>query len=215
MKKILLTFCLIILVIPDVGFTEENHRNHFISVKGGVFVPMEDEEGVGFNVLAGYDYIFEGGFGIGFEVGYKKFEREMTMEIVEGSSDVKVGERIANVEVTSVPILLTAKYHFLSNKMFKPYLGAGLGAVLNRIDYREFNDIAEEEGLEWFYKDRSGIGLDVHGLMGIRFLIANRVSLFAEARYSYEMQLQEKADDKLETLNFGGFYGNGGIGVEF
>jgi outer membrane protein W len=216
MIKYFLTFCLIIMVmIPAGGFAEEDHHNHLFSVQGGVFVPTEEGDGTGYNVLVSYDYIFPNGFSIGLESGYKEFERELSMDIIQGPDDKKVGERTANVEVVMIPFNLNAKYHFLSNKQFKPYFGAGLGTFISVVDFSEFDDIADDEGHKWFERDKTGLGIDFHGLAGIRFMIADNVSLFAEVRYSYEIQIQERAENETDDLNLGGLFGNGGIAVEF
>ncbi len=214
MKKYFLTFFLFtIIVAPVIGFAEDSkdQSTHLFNIQGGVFLPAEDASGVGYNILTGYDYIFPIGLSVGFETGYKSFERKMLMDIVTGPADTKIGEREANAEISVVPILLNLKYHFLSDKTVKPYLGVGMGAILSWVDFTKFDNISDDEGLTWADRDKSGLGFDLHGLAGVRFKIIDRLSLFVEARYSYEVQIQERADDETDVLNLGGFYGNGGI----
>jgi len=216
MKQYFLIPCLILMVmLPTGGLAEEGHHNHLFSVQGGVFVPTEKADGAGYNVLASYDYVFPVGFSLGIESGYKEFERELSMDIIAGPDNKKIGERTADVKVVMVPILLNAKYHFLSNKLFKPYFGAGMGGFISVVDFDEFDRIADDEGHKWYDRDKTGFGFEFHGLSGIRFMVADNVSLFAEIRYSYEVQIQERAEDETDDLNLGGLFGNGGIGVEF
>jgi opacity protein-like surface antigen len=209
MRRFIFGLCLIILIgASRVGFAEEIHHNNFISVKGGTFDPKEDAEEKGTNFMVGYDFISESGFGAGFELGYKNFKREMTVDVV-GAKDI-TGE----VEVHSIPFLFTGKYHLLFNEVVKPYLGAGVGFSFNHVDFDEIDKEVDKRGYIWLEKNENGVSFDVCGVAGIRFVIAQRFSLFVEGKYSYEMQKLEGIEND-ETLNFGGFYGNVGIGVEF
>jgi hypothetical protein len=205
----------VLSVLIMVGFThweglahaEETHHPNFLSIKGGSFSPAEEGQGTGVNFMVGYDHILENGFGVGFEMGYKNFNRDMTVDVI-GAKDI-TGE----VEVTSIPLFFNVKYHFIT-EVVRPYLGIGAGVSFNSVDFDEIDKIVDEKGYTWLKKEDDGAGFGVQGLAGIRFVIANRVSFFVEGKYSWEGQELEGIEND-DIMNFGGFYGTGGIGVEF
>ncbi|MBI5787311.1 MAG: outer membrane beta-barrel protein [Candidatus Schekmanbacteria bacterium] len=202
--RIPLFVLLILQLITALAFAESK----LINVQGGVFNPTEKAQGNGDIFLVGYDYIQKDGISYGFEVGYKKFNRDMTVDVL-GGPDI-TGE----VEVTSIPFFFNAKYHVLSNETIKPYIGGGVNISLNQIDTDELDKKVQQQGAVWLEKNDTGASWGVHGLAGIRFMVAQKISLFIEGRYSYEAQMLKGIEND-KVMNFGGFYGTAGIGVEF
>ena len=161
-----------------------------------------------------FDTSYDNSLGVSFDFSYffvKSFSLEFSLGYTQ--TDMEVGYRgdtEAYGTLTQIPILLTARYHFVFNDKVVPYIGAGIGYYLNDMDNADGNgDFFDgaPSGVESFADDAFGYHINA----GVEFFIIDRLALNIDLKYvlmSTDIGFEgagydESSDSKVDVFSTG------------
>lgn len=117
---------------------------------------------------------------------------------------------VSGVSTQTYSLGAFAHYRIVRDFPVVPYVGADARASVNVID--SFRVASKTAGLVAISDVGGGIGFD--GIFGLEVPLADRLIVFAEGRVGYDLQLTD-TNGSLDTENFGGMTGLGGIRLVF
>jgi len=170
-----------------------------MSLQAGGFVPFQGDAGPTVLLqLLGSNASAKARFGGEFE--YRGFDSTI------------MGVR--NVDVDSYAIRAVWQQHFMPDAPVTPYIGLGIGVSINDVDASKV-DRAYGRNV----RHATGAGPDGVFMLGIQAKIPGLdfMSIFGEGRVGFSYDFSGRADKSatVETENFGGASGSGGIRFRF
>ncbi len=119
---------------------------------------------------ANLTYYFSYRFSIEFSAGKSVVDIEATQT---GGTVFDYGE------VEQTPLLLTFRYHFLTDGMTSPYIGVGIGHYYNELDLSDIG--LQRLGATTVASLENGYGLHIAG--GLEYFITSNAALNLDAKY--------------------------------
>lgn len=160
-----------------------------VTVGGGIFAPFNGD--VGGAALLGAEGRVSEHISVGGEVGYQRFDAEVTGVF---------SPILDTVQVDAVHLRALARYTW-NPGIVRPYVGAGGGIGI--YDYTS-------KGGGGLGIDGTGVSFGLFGLAGLDVPLGSRISLFAEGRVAGDL-----ASYALFGEQFGGASGLSGARVRF
>lgn len=156
--------------------------NYYFEVLGGAsFSPDLDYDGSDFEMDSGHNY--------GASFGKSITDR---LDVEVEAFYTESGYKGFDTNVNSLALNLNVIYNFPVSEKFTPYLGAGIGATLGEYDGED--QFPTFTGDEW----RAGF----NAVAGVRYLLTEKLDLFAELRYSDTFGDIKAASANLETKSY-------------
>jgi hypothetical protein len=170
----------------------------YLSIQGGAFAPWQGDVGFSTTIqLLGSNRSGKSRWGGEFE--YRNFDSKIS--------------GVTNVEVESYAIRGMWQYHFRPDAAVTPYLGVGLGLLINSVDADKV-DLGNGRDV----RGSTGAGLDALFLIGLEWTPpgADYVSLFGEGRVGLGFDATgDNQNANVITENMGGASGNLGLRFRF
>jgi hypothetical protein len=170
-----------------------------MALQAGGFVPFQGDAGPSFLLqLLGSNASARARFGGEFE--YRGFDTTI------------MGVR--NVDVDSYAIRAVWQQHFMPDAPVTPYIGLGIGVSINDVDDDKVDRVYGRN-----VRHATGAGPDGVFMLGVQAKIPGLdfMSIYGEGRvgFSYDFSGRADKDATVETENFGGASGSGGIRFRF
>ncbi|MDM7915918.1 MAG: outer membrane protein [Candidatus Eisenbacteria bacterium] len=141
--------------------------------------------------------------GIQGEVDYRSGE-DISLSTVEGAR--------GNLNVKTVPMLLSAHLYLPSPRGFEPYALAGAGW------YRQIYDFSENMETAFGIQDKTKTTFGWHAGAGARISVAPRVSVFGEGRLVFldpNRDFGGEVRQEIENIDYDSTYLVGGVSMHF
>jgi hypothetical protein len=170
--------------------------NGYLSAQVGGFVPWQGDAGV----MTSFQLLGSGASGRsrwGGEFEYRDFDTK-----IQGVRDVGVSSYVLHA---------MWQYHFRPEAVVTPYIGLGLGLVIDSVDDNKVNNALGDNA-----RDQIGVGLDGVFLFGVSVNIpgADYMSVFAEGRAGLAFDASDGGNN-VEVEDVGGASGSAGLRFRF